>query len=171
MSVSHSWLGALAVNWRWTRSSQVGAFLRFLMPLARSGQAADAQLVHDLPHQLVVHDQPLLDLQRGPDAQAAVGAPGSGVNVSDRIGQQQAADLAVGGLAELDVVVGRAVQADQLAGEPLGVTRVVQPSDNLELSVGEAPPSSNRALAAFTALSSASSSLIRRRACSSGSAS
>src|SRR5665213_955250 len=30
MSVSHSWLGASAWNWRWTRSSHVGAFFRFL---------------------------------------------------------------------------------------------------------------------------------------------
>jgi len=54
----------------------------------------------------------LLDLQGGPDPQAAVGAPGSGVDVGDGVGEQQAADLAVAGLAELDVVVGRAVQAN-----------------------------------------------------------
>ena len=111
-----------------------------------------------------------IDLQRGPDPQAAVGAPGPGVDVGDGVGEQQPADLQVAGLAELDGVVGRAVQAGYLAGEPLGVAQVVQSSDNLELSFGLAPPSSNRALAAFTAFSSASSSLIRRRACSSGSA-
>jgi hypothetical protein len=93
------------------------------------------------------------------------------VDVGDGIGEQQAADLAVVGLAELDVVVRRPVQADQPAGEPLGVAQVAQPSDNRELPFEPTAPSSNRAVAAFTALSSASSSLIRRRARSSGSAS
>jgi hypothetical protein len=148
-----------------------GGVLEVLDACAWSGQAADPQLAHDLFHQLGVHDQSLLDLQGGPDPQAAVGAPGPGVDVGDGVGEQQAADLAVVRPAELDVVVGGAVQADYLAGEPLGVAQVVQPSDNLELSFGPAPPSSNKALAAFTALSSASSSLIRRRACSSGLAS
>ena len=93
------------------------------------------------------------------------------MDVGDGVGQQEATDLAVVGLSELDVVVGRAVEADDLAGEALGVAQVVQPSDNLELAFGSAPPSSKSALAALTALSSASSSLIRRRAARSGSAS
>ena len=74
-------------------------------------------------------------------------------------------------LVELDAVVGRAVQAHHPAGQAFGVAQVVQPSDNLVLAFGLAPPSSNRALAAFTNLSSASSSLMRRRAAWSGSAS
>ena len=86
------------------------------------------------------------------------------MGIGDGVGEQQAADLAVIGLAELDVVVGRAVEADDLTGEALGVAQVVQPSDNLELAFGSTAPSSKRALAAFTALSSASSSLMRRRA-------
>ena len=94
---------------------------------------------------LGVHDQPLLDLQGGPDPQDAVGAAGPGVDVGDGIGEQQAADLAVVGLAELDVVAGRAVQADQPAGVPLGVAQVVQSSDNLELSLGwPRPPRTGR---------------------------
>ena len=93
------------------------------------------------------------------------------MDVGDGVGQQEATDLAVVGLSELDVVVGGAIEADDLTGEALGVAQVVQPSDNLELPFGSAPPSSKRALAALTALSSASSSLIRRRAARSGSAS
>jgi hypothetical protein len=93
------------------------------------------------------------------------------VDAGDGIGEQQPADLAVVGLAELDGVAGRAVQADQPAGVALGVAQVVRPPDDLELPFGLAAPSSNSALAAFTALSSASGSLIRRRACSSGSTS
>jgi hypothetical protein len=93
------------------------------------------------------------------------------VDVRDGIREQQAANLAVVGLSELDVVVARAVKADDLTGKALGVAQVVRPSDNLELPFGSTAPSSKSALAAFTALSSASSSLMRRRACKSGSAS
>lgn len=77
------------------------------------------------------------------------------MDIRDGIGQQQAADLAVVRLSELDVVVARAVEADDLAGEALGVAQVVQPSDNLELAFGSTAPSLNKELAAFTALSSA----------------
>ena len=84
MSVSHSSFGAAAVNRRWTRSSQVGAFLRFLTPFPRPGQALEAELAHDLPHQLLVDDQALFDLQGGSDPQHPVGAPGAGVDVGDR---------------------------------------------------------------------------------------
>ena len=93
------------------------------------------------------------------------------MDVRDGVGQQESTDLAVVGHSELDVVVGRAIQADDLTGEALGVAQVVQPSDNLELAFGSAAPSSKRALAALTTLSSASSSLMRRRAANSGSAS
>ena len=72
---------------------------------------------------------------------------------------------------EAELEGGGAVEADDLAGVALGVAQVVQPSDNLELPFGSTAPSSKRALAALTALSSASSSLTRRRAVSSGSAS
>ena len=148
-----------------------GGVLQVLHSLPRPGQAPDAELAHDPFHELGVDDEPLLDLEGGPDAQDAIGAPRAGVDVGDGVGEQQAADLAVVGLAELDVVVGRAVEADDLTGEALGVAQVVQPSDNLELPFGSTAPSSKRALAAFTALSSASSSLMRRRAWRSGSAS
>ena len=93
------------------------------------------------------------------------------MDIRDGVGQQEATDLAVVGLFELDVVVGRTIEADDLAGEALGVAQVVQPSDNLELPFGSTTPSSKRALAALTNLSSASSSLTRRRAANSGSAS
>ena len=84
--------------------------------------------------------------------------------IRDGDGEQQAADLSVVGLSELDVVVARTVKADDLTSEALGVAQVVQPPDNLDLPFGSTAPSSNRELAAFTALSSASSSLMRRRA-------
>ena len=93
------------------------------------------------------------------------------MDIGDGVGQQEATDLAVVGLFELDVVIGRAVEADELAGVALGVAQVVQPSDNLELAFGSTAPSSKISLANFTALSSASSSLTRWRAASSGSAS
>ena len=93
------------------------------------------------------------------------------MDIGDRVGQQQVADLAIGWLVELDVVVGRAVETDDLAGAALGVAQVVQPSDNLVLPFGSTAPSSKSALAAFVISSSSSSSLMRRRACASGSAS
>ena len=93
------------------------------------------------------------------------------MDVGDRIGEKQTTDLAVVGLAELDVVIGRAVEADKLTGVTLRIAQVVQPSDNLEPAFGSEPPSSKSALAALTALSSNSSSLTRRRAAASGSAS
>jgi hypothetical protein len=62
-------------------------------------------------------------------------------------------------------------EADEPAGVALGVAQVVQPSDNLELPFGSTAPSSKISLANFTALSSASSSLTRRRAARSGFAS
>ncbi len=93
------------------------------------------------------------------------------MDVRNGVREQEAPDLAVVGLAELDVVIGGAIEADELAGEALGVAQVVQPSDNLEPAFGSAPPSSKSALAALTALSSASSSLTRRRAAKRGSAS
>ncbi len=98
-----------------------------------------------------------------------VGASGAGVDVGNGVGQQEASDLAVVGLAELDVVIGGAIEAHDLTGPALGVAQVVQPSDNLDLPFGSAAPSSKRALAALTILSSASSSLTRRRATRSGS--
>ncbi len=131
----------------------------------------NAQLAHDPTDQLGVDDEALFDLQRGLDPQDAVGAAGPGVDIGDRVGQQQPTDLAVVGLAELDVVVGRAIETDDPTGKTLGVAQVVQPSDNLELPFGSAPPSSNSALAALTTFSSASRSLIRRRAAANGSAS
>jgi hypothetical protein len=103
------------------------------------------------------------------DPQDAVGASGTSVDVGDGVGQKEATDLAVVGLSELDVVIGRAIEADDLTGPTLGVTQVVQSSDNLELPFGSVAPSSKRALAALTILSSASSSLTRRRAARSGS--
>jgi hypothetical protein len=46
-----------------------------LDPLLWSGQALQAELLHDLPDQLLVDDEPLLDLEGGPDAQHPIGAP------------------------------------------------------------------------------------------------
>ena len=46
--------------------------------------------------ELRVDDEPLFDLEGGPDPQDAVGAPGAGMDVGDGVGEQQAADLAVG---------------------------------------------------------------------------
>ena len=85
------------------------------------------------------------------------------VNVGNGVSQQQPADPAIGGLANL-FVVGRAVETDKLASRSLGIAQVVQPSDNLELPFGSTSPSSKSALAALTISSSASSSLIRCRA-------
>ena len=83
------------------------------------------------------------------------------MDLRDGVGQQEATNLTIVGLSELDVVIGRAVEADELAGVALGVAQVVQPSDNLELAFGSTAPSSKISLANFTALSSASSSLTR----------
>jgi hypothetical protein len=145
--------------------------LEVLVALFRPRKAPKAQLAHDPLDQLGVDDEPLFDLQGGFVPQDRVGAAGAGVDIGDGVGQHEATDLAVVGLFELDVVVGRAVETDDPAGVALGVAQVVQPSDNLELPFGSAAPSSKRALANLTALSSYSSSLTRRRAAASGSAS
>jgi hypothetical protein len=93
------------------------------------------------------------------------------MDIGDGVGEEESTDLAVVGFPELDVVVGGAIEADDLAGQALGIAQVVQPSDNLELPFGSAAPSSKSSLAALTTSSSASSSMIRRRAVSRGSAS
>lgn len=93
------------------------------------------------------------------------------MDIGDRVGEQQTSDFAVMGFAELDVVVGRPIEADEPACVTLRIAQVVQPSDNLELPFGSTAPSSNRALAALTAFSSASNSMTRRLAASNGSAS
>jgi hypothetical protein len=49
--------------------------LEVLDALAWSREAVDPELTHDLPHELLVDDQSLLDLQRGADPQHPVGAP------------------------------------------------------------------------------------------------
>lgn len=131
----------------------------------------DAQFSHDPRDQLLVDDEPLFDLEGSTYAETAIGASGAGVDVGDEIGEEQAADLAVVRLSELDVVVRRAVKADCGTTATFGVAQVVQPSDNLVLPFGSTAPSSNRALAALTISSSSSSSLMRRRAWARGSAS
>ena len=148
-----------------------GCVLEVLVALLGPGQAFEAQLGHDPLHQLGIDNEPLLDLQGGLDPQDPVGASGTGVNIGDRVSQQEAADRAVSRPSELDLVVGRTTETDDLTGDAFGVAQVVQPSDNLELPFGSTVPSSKRALAALTNFSSASSSLTRRRAASSGSAS
>jgi hypothetical protein len=145
--------------------------LEVLDAFAWSWQAFEAELAHDLPHQLLVHDQSLFDLQRGSDAQHAVGAARAGVDVGDRVGQQDMTDLAISRPVMLDLVVRGATQPDHFARDPFGVAQVVQSSDNLELSFGSTAPSSNSALAVRTNFSSASSSMMRRRAACNGSAS
>jgi hypothetical protein len=80
------------------------------------------------------------------------------VEVGDGVGQHETTDLAIVGLFELDVVVGRAVEADDPAGVALGspgCSALGQPG----LPFGSAAASSKSSLANFTALSSASSSL------------
>ena len=138
--------------------------LEVLHPLLWSRQALNAQLGHDLGDLLLVHDEPMLKFESRPDPQTSVGATGALVNVRDGVGQQQVSDVAVGRLVELVLVIGRSIDADDLAAEALGVTQVVQPSDNLELPFGSVLPSSKRSLAALVAFSSFSSSLMRRRA-------
>jgi hypothetical protein len=93
------------------------------------------------------------------------------MDVGDRIGQHQTAYLAVGRPMVLDVVVRRAAQPDDPARDSFGIAQVVQPSDNLELPFGSAAPSVKSALAALTSFSSASSSMMRRRAACNGTAS
>src|SRR5438552_3367789 len=80
MSVSHSSFGADAVNRRLIRSSHVGAFLRFFIPLRGPGQALEAELAHDLPHELLVDDEPLPP----PPIQRVLGDPELGYEILDR---------------------------------------------------------------------------------------
>ena len=142
-------------------ASLAGFHDRFLGP----GRPLKAQLAHDLPHQLLVDDDALLDLQGGPDPQHAIGAPRAGVDVGDEVGQEQMADLAIAGLMELDVVIGGARDAHDPAPDALGVAQVVQCSDNLVLPFGlMASISSKSRAAVLTNVSSSSRSLIRRRA-------
>lgn len=89
-----------------------GDVLQVLHVPARSGQAVDAELSHDLRDQLLVDDEPLFDLERRPDAESPVCAARAGMDIGDEIGEQQPADLRVGWRSELDVVVRRAVKTD-----------------------------------------------------------
>ena len=106
----------------------------------------------------------MLKFECGSNAQSAIGATGPLVDLRDGVGQQKVSDVAIGRFVELVLVIGRSIDADDLAAEALGVTQVVQPSDNLELPFGSVLPSSKRALAALVTFSSFSSSLMRRRA-------
>jgi hypothetical protein len=101
-----------------------------------------SQAAHQLLHELVVDDQALLDLECGLHPQDPVGATGALMDVLDRVFQQHVSDLAVRDLAELDVVVGGAVEPDVCARSALRVAQVVQPSDNLVLAFGSDLPCS-----------------------------
>src|SRR6202030_252302 len=99
-------------------------------------QASNAQLGHDPGDLLLVHNDPLLELEGGSNAQPAIGATGPLVDVRDGVGQQQVSNVAIGRFVELVLVIRRSIEADDLASELLGVAQVVQSSDNLELPFG-----------------------------------
>jgi len=80
----------------------------------RSWKTLNAQLAHDLQDQFAIDDQPLFDLKGGSNPQHPIGAARARVDVSDGIGQQQMADLSIGWLVELDVVIGGPVKANDL---------------------------------------------------------
>jgi hypothetical protein len=138
--------------------------LEVLGPLLWSRKALNAQLLHDFGDLLLVDDEPVFELKGGPNTQPPIGSTGPLVDLGDDVGKQKVPDIAISRFVELVLVIGRPIEADDLASEAFGVAQVVQSSDNLELPFGSAPPSSKSALAALVAFSSFSSSLMRRRA-------
>jgi hypothetical protein len=80
----------------------------------RSRKTLNSQLTHDFQDQLAVDDEPLFDLKSSSNPQHSIGAARALVDVCNGIGQQQMADLSVGWLVKLDLVVAGAVKADDL---------------------------------------------------------
>src|ERR1700733_2272981 len=143
-----------------------------LLVFLRARKALDAQLTHDRENQLLVDDHVLLTLEGGSDPQHSIGATGSLVDVGDQAHQQESTDLAVRGHVELVLVKARPRDPGNTTGHTLGVAQVAQCLGNLAPPFGLTGSSPlNRALAAFTAASSASSSSMVWRAWASSSTS
>ena len=80
----------------------------------RSRKTLNSQLAHDFQVQFAIDDEPSFDLKSCSNAQHPVGSSRALVDVCNGIGQQQMADLSIGWLVELDLVVAGAVKADDL---------------------------------------------------------
>ena len=90
----------------------------------------------------------------------------------DRVGEEHPANILVRGVPVLLVPMSGAAHPDNTTGSPLRVAQVGQPLNDLAESFGRTTSSPLKsALAALTISSSASSSLIRRRALASSSGS
>ena len=96
MSVHHSSLGRVAVNCGLTRSAGVLTRIRFGRRRGGSRQPVQAVLAHDRADQFEVDVHVVVSQQRGTDPPAPVGAAGALVDLGDRVGHDQPADLPVG---------------------------------------------------------------------------
>jgi hypothetical protein len=95
-----------------------------LPALLRSRKALDPQFAHDGQDQLLVDHHALLTLEGGSDPEHPIGAPRSRMDVGDRAHQQEPTDLAVGRHVVLVLVVARARDPGDPAGNALGIAQV-----------------------------------------------
>jgi hypothetical protein len=80
----------------------------------------------------------------------------------DGVGEQDATDVAIGGVSGLLLAIGGTVDADDTTGSSLGEAQLAQASNDWAESFGRITSSPlKRAAAAFTISSSDSRSLIR----------
>ena len=146
-----------------------GHIFEVRIALAGTGNPLDIQAIHDFSNQLRVHDEAVLDLESGPNAQHSVGGARTFVNVLHETLETELAQVAVARQSILDVLIGRARQIHDGAGVAFRETQAVKTSHNLVFPFGSAPPFEKSSLASRVAANSVSSSLIRRRASASSS--
>jgi hypothetical protein len=143
-----------------------------LLVLLRARQALDAQLAHDRQDQLLVDDHVLFADEGRSDPQHPIGAPRPLMDVGHEAADEESTDLAVARHVIFVLVVTRARDAGDPDGHAFGVAQVAQCLGNLAPPFGLTGSSPlNKALAAFTAASSASSSSMVWRAWASSSTS
>src|SRR5580700_2909535 len=143
-----------------------------LLVLLRAGKSLDPELAHDGKDQLLVDHHVLFAHESGSDAQHPVGAPRPLVDVGDEAAEEEPTDLAVARHVVLELVEARARDAGDPARDALVVAQIAQALGNLAPPFGLTGSSPlNRATAALTASSSASSSAMVRCAWASSSAS
>ena len=103
----------------------VGGDVHEIAPtLLQAGQTRDRQVAHDLGDQFRVHDETVLDREGRSDPTLAVSGARARMEFADRIGQQEAANVAISGSMVLVVIEGRPVEIGDPTGGALGVTQV-----------------------------------------------
>ena len=165
MSVSHKTLGRIHGEVALDQVLFGGLVDQVLLVLLGSREALDAQLAHDGEDQLLVDHHVVFSHEGGSDAQHPIGAPRPLVDLRDQSADQEPTDLSVARHVVLVLVETRPRDLGDPARHALGVAQVAQVLGNLAPPFGLMGSSPlNRALAALTASSSASSSSMVRRA-------